>query len=74
MPFPGQPTHVGDFPGNGVITFGVVISASQSTPEGYCGARSIRGLAILEATAWAINKTRAIHAESGLKIGKYYFI
>ena len=66
-----EPTHIGDPPGDDVITFGVVLALNYpSENEGeMCGASSPSGLATMEAVAWAISNTRGMHKEAGVKIG-----
>ena len=52
--FPGEPLHIGDPPGEGVITFGVVLPFSYLTPGGLCGDLNPVALTTVEAVAWAI--------------------
>ena len=63
--FPGEPLHIGDPPGEGVITFGVVLPFSYLTPNGLCGDFNPVALTTVEAVAWAINNARTIYAETG---------
>ena len=71
LPFPGPPHHIGDLPGENVITFGIILPLSNPAANGLCGAPNIRGLTTMEAVAWAISNARVIHSASSLKIGKH---
>ena len=71
LPCPGPPHHIGDLPGENVITFGIVLPLSNPTANGLCGAPNIRGITTMEAVAWAISNARVIHSASSLKIGKH---
>mgnify|MGYP001801001404 CR=1 FL=1 len=69
-PYAGQPVHVGDPPGEGVITFGIILPLRDPTPDGGCGPPTLTGLATMEANVWAIMNARAMYADTGPKIGQ----
>ena len=67
---PGQPTHVGDPPGDGVITVGVILRVRDSAPNGQCGSANPYGFTTMEAMAWAVrNAQKFYHHAHHVKIG-----
>ena len=63
--------RIGDAPGHGVITFGVILTLSIRAVDQQCGPPDPYSLAKLEGLVWVINNARQILAPTGLKIGVY---
>ena len=70
-PRSSAPHLVGDPPGPGVITIGVILPLNFQTADQQCGTPDPDGLAKLEGLVWVINNARQILAPTGLKIGVY---
>ena len=70
-PRSSAPHQVGDPPGPGVITIGVILPLNFQTADQQCGTPDPDGLAKLEGLVWVINNARQILAPTGLKIGVY---
>ena len=67
------PTHIGDPPGDGVITFGVILPLSKLAPNDECGEEPFTiGIMGLEGFAWSLQNARSMYARSGLKIGTHF--
>ena len=64
------PTHIGDPPGDGVITFGVILPLSKRAPNDECAKEPFAlGIMGLEGFAWSLQNARTMYARSGLKLG-----
>lgn len=61
--------HIGDPPGNGVITFGIIYVMNLRGENDQCGVPNPRGSIFVEAIVWAINNARDIHRSDGVRIG-----
>ena len=68
------PTHIGDPPGDGVITFGIILPFRKQAPGDQCGDYLPEVLVRTEGLVWAMRNARTIHAPAGLGIGKIAFI
>ena len=68
---PTPPTlHIGDLPGDGVITFGIANPINLRGENDGCGEPLNYGTVLTEALVWAINNARDIHRSDGVRIGK----
>ena len=70
-PRSSAPDHIGDAPGAGVISFGVILPLSFRTVNQQCGPPDPYSLASLEGLVWVITNDRQILAPTGMKIGGY---
>ena len=65
------PIHIGDEPGDGVITLGLIIPLRLPAGNDQCGPPSSEGSIRLEAFSWAIDNFRTKHPV-GPKLGMYF--
>ena len=63
------PTHIGDPPGDGVITFGIILPFRKPAPGDQCGDYLPEVLVRTEGLVWAMRNARTLHSPAGLGIG-----